>query len=288
MDIWHRLGRIIRFSNIGTLIFFCLNIAIILDIFGGTQETGTLLLFYFLTVAVSLSPVGEWILCALAGAENIKRTDIKIQIIPLVETVLDAAQSKTMYHVSKVTVKIIHDQAPNAFALGRHTLAVTDGLLELPDEIILSVLAHEVGHLAYGHSVIQLLIGGGNVFIAGCLLLFKAVCWMITGLMGICSFAARSWLLGILTVFFAGISYVFTWVWVRFCRLFLMWSMRQNEFTADAYAAKLGFGYGLAYALDHSLCDMPHNGVLDALYHTHPGSDDRIAALQKLGVMYSR
>lgn len=30
--------------------------------------------------------------------------------------------------------------------------------------MILGVLAHEIGHLSYRHTVIQLLIGGGNLF----------------------------------------------------------------------------------------------------------------------------
>ena len=62
-------------------------------------------------------------------------------------------------------VKIIHDPAPNAFALGRQTLCITDGLLLLSDDMILGILAHEIGHLSYGHTVIQLLIGGGNIYI---------------------------------------------------------------------------------------------------------------------------
>lgn len=33
MDIWHKLGRIFRFSNLGTLIFFLLNIGLILALF---------------------------------------------------------------------------------------------------------------------------------------------------------------------------------------------------------------------------------------------------------------
>lgn len=185
-------------------------------------------------------------------------------------------------------LQIIHNDSPNAFAIGKHTIAITSGLLNLPDEYVMAVIAHEVGHLVYGHTVIQLLIGGGNVFITGCILIIKVFCWIITAIMGLFSWAVKSRIMGIITAIFAGISYGITWLWVKFCKLFLMWSMRQNEFVADEYAAKIGFGYELAYALDHQLCDIPHDGFLDALYNTHPSNDDRIAALQKLGVNYSR
>ena len=36
MDIWHRLGRIIRISNLGTVIFFALNILLIIAVFGSS------------------------------------------------------------------------------------------------------------------------------------------------------------------------------------------------------------------------------------------------------------
>ena len=288
MDIWHKLGRIFRISNLGTVIFFALNIVLIYGVFGSSAESIYLIVIYFITIAISLSPIGEWFLCVVAGAEDIKRIDIKIHVIPLVEVVLDAAKEKSLYSVERVNVKIIRDQTPNAFALGKHTIALTEGLLQLTDDVVMAVIAHEIGHLAYGHTVIQLLIGGGNVFISGFLFLIKVVYWFFTVIMGLFSIASRSGIMGIFTALFAGVSYGLTWIWVKFCKLFLMWSMRQNELVADEFAAKIGFGYELAFALDNQLCDVPHSGFLNALYDSHPCNDDRIAALQELGVGYSR
>lgn len=162
MDIWHRVGRIVRFSNLGTLLFFTLNILLIVAVFGSSGSIVELICIYFFTVAISLSPLGEMCLAAFAGASDIKRVDIKLRVVPLVQYVLDKAKENTSYCPKKVKVKIIHDPAPNAFALGRQTLCITDGLLLLSDDMILGILAHEIGHLSYGHTVIQLLIGGGQ------------------------------------------------------------------------------------------------------------------------------
>ena len=79
-----------------------------------------------------------------------------------------------------------------------------------------------------------------------------------------------------------------TTLWVKFCMLFLMWSMRQNEYLADEFAYKIGFGLELATVLDQHISDVPHDGFLSAIYSTHPCNDDRVAALQNLGVPYSR
>lgn len=292
MDIWHRLGRIIRLSNLGTLIFFFLNMALISFIFfpyGLTSyEASTLIACYAITVLISLSPIGEWVLAMLAGAKEIKRRDIKIRLIPLLEIVFEQAKKLTPSMVSSIHLKIIHDPAPNAFAIGRKTICVTDGLLNLSDEEIMSVFAHELGHIAYRHSTIQLLIGGGNVFISGCLLIIKWTCWVITAIFTMFAIGTRRFGSGILITLIGGISTFLIWAWTKFCMLFLMWSMRQNEFVADEYAFKLGYGEILASVLDRHMCTTPDNGLLKALFSSHPHSDDRIAKLQDLGADYSR
>lgn len=292
MDIWHRLGRVIRISNLGTLIFFLLNISLILVVFcpnGITwQNALPLIVIYFLTVLISFSPVGEWLLAALAGAREIKRTDIKIKLIPLLEVVFNEAKAKVPSMVSSVHLKIVHDESPNAFAIGRKTICVTDGLLNLSDEEIMAVFAHELGHLAYHHTSIQLLIGGGNLFISGCLLLIKLSCWLITAIFSIFAIGTRRLGRGLIIAAIGSLSTISIWLWTKFCMLFLMWSMRQNEYVADEFAYKLGYGNILASILDRQMCTKPQNGLLKALYSTHPHSDDRIARLQELGATYSR
>lgn len=108
MDIWHRVGRIVRFSNLGTLLFFTLNILLIVAVFGSSGSIVELICIYFFTVAISLSPLGEMCLAAFAGASDIKRVDIKLRVVPLVQYVLDKAKENTSYCPKKVKVKIIH------------------------------------------------------------------------------------------------------------------------------------------------------------------------------------
>lgn len=292
MDIWHRMGRIINLSNLGVLVFFLLNISLVCAVFlpyGITIGSIALILSsYVATVLISFSPVGEWALAVFAGAKEIKRRDIQIRLIPLLEIVFEKAKGITPDMVGSIHLKIIHDPAPNAYAIGRKTICVTDGLLDLTDEEIMAVFAHEIGHLAYKHSIIQLLIGGGNIFISGCLLIIKLVCWLITTTLALFSIGARSWSGGVLAALFGGLSSALIWLWTKFCMLFLMWSRRQYEYIADEYAFRLGYGVALAEVLDIHLRSAPENSFLKALYSTHPHSDDRIARLQELGANYSR
>ena len=87
---------------------------------------------------------------------------------------------------------------------------------------------------------------------------------------------------------FATLSVVAVWIWARFCTMFLMWSMRANEFVADKYAFDIGFGSELAFALDTTFASRPSNGLLRALYATHPNVHDRVGRLQQMGAVYSR
>ena len=153
----------------------------------------------------------------------------------------------------------------------------------------MAVFAHELGHLAYGHSAIQLLIGGGNLFISGAILIIKIMCWVISGLCSVLAgIATRNFWIGVVSAIVTSISFVTVWLWTIFCSLFLMWSMRQNEFIADQYAYDLGFGNCLARVLDTELSTSPENGLLKVLFASHPHTDDRIARLQELGASYSR
>jgi len=237
---------------------------------------------------LSLSPLGEWTLALLAGAKEIKRKDIQVRLIPLLEIVFSQAKERTPYMIESIHLKIIEDQSSGAFAIGKNTICVTYGLLNLSDEEIMAVFAHEIGHLAYQHSVIQLFIGGGNLFISAFLLIIKTSCWFVTAVFAIIGISSRSFW-GAFFITLLGFIYTFLiWIWTKFCMLFLMWSMRQNEIVADEYAYQLGYGTILARVLDRHMCSVPNRGLLNALYSTHPDCNDRIAHLQELGTNYSR
>ena len=133
MDIWHRVGRVVRIQNLGTLIFFCLNLGLLILILFpySASPDGLLLLItiYVASVLISLSPIGEWVLSVLAGAKDIKRKDIKIRLIPLLEIVFGQAKKITPSMIDSINLKIIQDPSPNAYAIGRKTICVTDSLL---------------------------------------------------------------------------------------------------------------------------------------------------------------
>jgi len=290
MYIFNVIKNMLKPSNWGIWIFFGLNVALILWMFSSASADTkiTIWVIYGASVLIALSPIGEFILCALAGAKPLVRTDMQLKIQPILDVVYEKAKQKTPSLPRKIHIWLIHDPAPNAFAIGRKTICVTDGVFELSDSALLGLIAHEMGHLANKHTDIQLLIGGGNIFITGFLLLLKLLSWIVAAISGLIALINRSFLSGCLLSIFGAFSVVTVWCWTKFCSLFLLWSMRMNEYVADKYAADIGFGYELALVLDTIYVSTPKSGFLKALHATHPNVHDRIGRLQQMGVAYSR
>ena len=227
----------------------------------------------------------------MAGARKMTRVDMRIRMIPLLELVYTKAKRKTPNLTNKIVLKIIYTPEPNAYAIGKRTICVTEGLFKLPDGVVQGILAHEVAHLAHRHTQIQLLIGGGN-FIMTILILIMKFIYMIFSLMTFGSLISefrrngcgQGCLSALPGLFIAGI----VWLWTKFCMLFLMWSMREHEYDADKYAFELGYGFELAKGLDAIGTSEPQESFLKALYSTHPNTHDRIGRLQQMGVPYYR
>lgn len=69
--------RYFRLSNLGTVIFFFLNLILLLafftDGFLNLEAVPTIVVAYMMTVGISLSPIGEWFLALMVGAKEIRR-----------------------------------------------------------------------------------------------------------------------------------------------------------------------------------------------------------------------
>lgn len=291
MYIFSVFKHLFKASNIGSIIFFVLNAIVVIGIFipFGPYALVTVAVLYLVSVILALSPVGEWFLGFMSGARKMRRRDMRERVEPLLSRVHKKALQKSPDLTEVLILKVSHDATPNAFALGRHTICVTEGLLDLPEDMIEGILAHEVGHLANHHTDIQLLIGGGNFIISALIFLANALAAILSGIGILLGLRRKQSCLGcVFSIAGIGCS-VITWLWTKFCMLFLMWSSRANEFVADKYAMELGYGYELAAGLDVlSGGASPRNSFLKALYSTHPPTHDRIAKLQELGVPYSR
>jgi Zn-dependent protease with chaperone function len=198
----------------------------------------------------------------------------------------------------------------NAFALGGHVLAVTRVALELPDDMLEAVLAHEVGHHLHLHPL-AIILGWWY------LLPFAAAEWLLRAIRRVTRSLARAFsrlnqqvggvsggravdgalgmlvllvVLGVLVVAGGVLVVALGLLWlplavlVRVARVLAAALSRAGEYAADRHAAELGYGRALLRVLALFVPaerSAPRPRGLAALLRTHPTCEARMLAVAR-------
>ena len=293
--------RMTRKSNIPVLIYLVLNIFVITGIVSFILGGGVLpfwqcfliaIVLYSFSLLIALSPIGEWVLRLQTGCRKIKRVEQINFIEPIFREVYEKAKKLDPSVPDDVRLYMNSDEEPNAFATGRKTICITEGMLHMPEEQIKATLGHEFGHLAHKDTDLILIVSVGNLivtaFILGirlvidfCHLLFSIGTAFIGGPEGVMAAITNAIYHAMITAIVAGL----TWVWTKIGVLLVMKASRANEYEADEFSFNLGYGNELCMLLD-SISGASAKGLFANLASSHPDKDDRIAKLQELGATY--
>jgi STE24 endopeptidase len=228
------------------------------------------------------------------------------RITPALERVCRRAGADPGRYLLRVEEK----RQVNAFALGGHVLAVTRVALELPDDMLEAVLAHEVGHHRHLHPL-AIILGWWY------LLPFEAGDRLVRTIRGITRWLARSFgrlsdrtgglaggrspdgalgmlvllvVLGVLVVAGTVLVVALGVVWlpltllVRLAKVLSAALSRAGEHAADRHAAELGYGAALIQVLALFLQverSAPRPRGMAALLRSHPSSQSRIDAINQ-------
>lgn len=171
----------------------------------------------------------------------------------------------------------------NAFALGRHTVAINQGAIEAftPQELQ-GIIAHEIGHIAHGHTKALLLNVVGNGIFTLIVILMQVMMFVIDLIVGIITqniisdifFLLCRFILKIVILVFSLIGLLITAI-----------NSRQNEYQADKFALDIGFGeeiIGGLYFLQKM--DFGSNmSIIEKLKSSHPHINERIMKLESMG-----
>lgn len=234
----------------------------------------------FISLAMS-----KWSAKRMSGAVVIEEAHTPTEIW-LVKTVKNQADA---VGIAMPEVAIFDSPEVNAFATGMtknsSLVAVSSGLLNaMSKDEAEAVLAHEVSHIANGDMVTLTLIQGVvNTFV---MFLSRVIGYTVdkvvfktergTGPAYFVTMIIAELVLGVLA------------------SMIVMWFSRQREFRADAGAAKLSSTNKMIAALErlqaqHAPSALPKQmaafgisggGAFSKLFSSHPGLDERIAALR--------
>lgn len=237
----------------------------------------------FAFIFVSLSPLGEWFWRITNKIEKQPEQALYSQW-QQVTAVFDEVKEQAILtdrHISP-NVKLYYSRTNeiNAFALGHRTVIVTRGMLDVHPEYLKGVLAHEFGHIAHGDSDLKLGINVSNCFLSVFMFCVSLIANFLIGILGSFNNGITNFIALILNLIFNIIVLGLFKLWSMLGVVLINRASRRDEYAADEFASKTGYGGQLAnflYVLDGNA---PKTDKFSLMFQTHPDTADRI---EKLG-----
>jgi len=240
---------------------------------------GATAVIYFTSLSIALSDTGEEILKFVHRIRNLETKREKYYLLPLFRDVYTQAKKFDPNLSKNIKIHIIDSMNINAYALGRKTVAVTKGAIDsLTEEELKGLIGHELGHIANGDTIALLLSTIGNGIFTILIIAAQTAVNIINAVID------RRGLAG---VFMGFIKLCFSIVLFWFCYIgefLLSINSRANEYAADEFAFKIGYGDDLVSALYllQDMCISDNAKLGDRLKASHPHIAKRIGTLESM------
>lgn len=274
-------------SNYMYVLWFILYFTIVWCLFGANTDAFILtLLIYTISISLALSPVGEWLLRIFENARPLQ-TNEEIQYLqPLFDEVYQNALEENPKLSKEIKLYIIDAMFVNAFAMGRKTIAVTKGAIETftPEELK-GVLAHEFGHISYGHTKALLLTVVGNFILSIFVFLFRTFIKVLDLISSIFANTSPVMLIvNIINWIFSVLFEITLFLFIYLGQIILSLNSRSNEFQADSFAYKIRYGEELTQSLYllQKISMTRKMTLKEKLTSSHPHIAQRIEKLENM------
>lgn len=246
----------------------------------------TCVILYALSIATALI-FGEQIQKLINGVRPPETQQEKDYLLPLFEAVYEDA--KALYpDLPRINPFIIDTLSINAFALGKHTVAITKGAIDtFSSEELQAVIAHEFAHIYNRDTYMKMLnrIGNGlfSIYILFVDLFLKIFSFFFIDLDDPDT-KHTSGLFQALFLFLRFALNLSVMVSLFLGNVLLSGNERKNEFRADKFACEIGHSEGLIDALyllqKMSLGD--NMRFVERMQQDHPRVSKRIEKLEEL------
>jgi len=274
-------------ANYLYILWFILYFRIAWTIFGGGLDGFIFVsIVYGISLTIALSPIGEIVLRLLENCREPQTDREKSYLLPIFEEVYKSAK-EVMPDINKgIKIYIMDAMYVNAFAIGRRTIAVTKGALEtFTEDELRGVLAHEFGHMYYGHTKALLLSLIGNLFFSIIVWFFRLVLHIMQVFTNVLSGVS---IIALGFSFFTLIARILveitSFIFVNLSQIILALNSRSNEIQADKFAYDIGYGRELIFCM-YLLQKISMNAKMSLIAKaksSHPHLAYRISQLEKL------
>ena len=223
----------------------------------------------------AFTPVGEWI---IKKAE--KCTDRPSAELRRLQYLFTEVCSRAGIDPAQYKLFISQSEQPNAFATGKKTVAATAGIMQIEsDEQIKGVLAHELGHHQLGHTFWGKITYFSSVVGNMALRIYNVFNAFLAAL---CRIPVIGLLIVLIMYVFLAMFFVMKFLILIPHNLGYLFGSRRDEYAADQFAARLGYGPSLAEFLQTEVIpkEGAPGGFLAALHSTHPQTWKRVDRLR--------
>lgn len=261
-------------AGIIELVLFTLGYKMILDYPIHTASFMGAGLLIALVILLSLTPIAEAIFRRSYHCRNLT-AEQAARLVPLFKRVCQAANMDA----SRFDLYIVGDSRLNAFALGRKTIAINQGLFPLADREIMAVLAHELGHHKHGDTI-NLLIHLAVTKVGQIALFIPRVVSTIAGFIARVPIPFLNLFAVLINLFLSLYVFLIDLILLLPLRIGYFFGTRRTEYKADEFAIQLGFGHGLIHFL--RLVPEERTSFFGSIWRTHPKVSNRIKRAEKL------
>lgn len=290
---------LLRKSNFPVVLYLVLNTLIVSMLLGsGFSANPAIALLiglaaYLVSLAIALSPLGEWIVRKQTKCHEIVDENTRNFIEPLFREILTKARQVNPEIPDDVELYMNESEDVNAFATGRKTVCVTQGMLRQNPEMIKATLGHEMGHLAHHDTDLILVVTVGNMIVNAFFVMvriggriFKTISLLVALFSRNEDNVAAALMMHISAIVTDFILVKLMSLWTKLGTMLVMKSSRSQEYEADEFSFNLGYGEALCGLLD-TFPAAHDKGLFANLMSSHPDKNERIKRLVSLGVQYN-
>jgi len=238
--------------------------------------------FYLFSIFIAMT-CGDAILRTLEAVRPIETEEEKEYLNPLFEEICQDVKEK-FPEMPKTKLYIIDHQAVNARAIGKRTIAVTQGAIRtFSREELKALIAHEMGHIYYGNTKAMLLNTVGNGVFTLLVIVFKIFLKMLDVLQA--PFEKKtSGLISAIIDFIRWLLYLVQVSFLFIGNAILMTNSRKAEYIADKFAYKVGYGRELkeAFYILQRMTLSDQLPIVERMQASHPRISRRIMKIEQL------